>query len=118
MSLSANHKGALFGLAAFMAERRTKEIGIRKVLGASVSGVMVMLSKEFARWVLIANLIAWPAAYFFMNNWLNQFAYRMNIALWIFFTSGFAALMIAILTVSFQAVRAARTNPVESLRYE
>jgi putative ABC transport system permease protein len=108
----------LLGLAAFTAERRTKEIGIRKVLGSSVAEIIVLLSKEFTKWVLIANLIAWPVAYYFMNNWLKDFAYRINMSFWIFITSGVLALLIALLTVSIHAVRAARANPVKSLRYE
>ncbi len=108
----------LFGLAAFTAERRTKEIGIRKALGSSVSGIVFLLSKEFTKWVLIANIIAWPVAYYFMNNWLKDFAYRINMNLWIFILSGVLALLIALLTVSIHAVRAARANPIKSLRYE
>ena len=108
----------LFGLAAFTAERRTKEIGIRKALGSSVSGIVFLLSKEFTKWVLIANLIAWPVAYYFMNNWLKDFAYRINMNFWVFFTSGVLALLIALLTVSIHAVKAARANPIKSLRYE
>jgi len=108
----------LFGLASFMAEQRTKEIGIRKVLGASVSGLILLISKDFTKWVLMANLIAWPVAYFFMNNWLQNFAYRTNLALWIFALSGVIALAIALLTVSYQAIKVALANPVEALRYE
>lgn len=108
----------LFGLASFMAEQRTKEIGIRKVLGASVSGLILLISKDFTKWVLMANLIAWPVAYFFMNNWLQNFAYRTNLALWIFALSGVIALTIALLTVSYQAIKVALANPVEALRYE
>ncbi len=108
----------LFGLAAFTAERRTKEIGIRKVLGSSVSGVVLLLSKEFTKWVLIANLIAWPVAYFTMNSWLKDFAYRVEITPWTFILSGLAALAISELTVGFHALKAANANPVESLRYE
>jgi putative ABC transport system permease protein len=108
----------LLGLAAFMAEQRTKEIGIRKVLGAKVSGIVLMLSKEFAKWVLIANIIAWPVAYFAMSNWLQNFAYRTSIGIWTFVLSAALALTIALLTVSFQAVKAATSNPVDSLRYE
>jgi len=105
-------------LAAFTAERRTKEIGIRKALGSSVSGIVFLLSKEFTKWVLIANIIAWPVAYYFMNNWLKDFAYRINMNFWIFIISGVLALLIALLTVSIHAVRAATANPVKSLRYE
>ncbi|MEE9168447.1 MAG: ABC transporter permease [bacterium] len=108
----------LFGLASFVAEQRTKEIGIRKVLGASVSGIVVLISKEFTKWVLLANIIAWPVTYFFVNNWLQNFAYRMNIALWVFVLSAALALAIALLTVGFQAVKAAFANPIDSLRYE
>jgi len=108
----------IFGLAAFTVEQRTKEIGIRKVLGASLSGLVSLLTKEFTQWVLIANIIAWPVAYFAMNKWLQNFAYRINIGWWIFVLAGGIALIIALLTVSWQAIRAALANPVESLRYE
>jgi putative ABC transport system permease protein len=108
----------LFGLAAYTEEQRTKEIGIRKVLGASVAEVFILLSKEFMKWVLIANVIAWPVAYYFMNKWLQDFAYRIDIDWWIFALSGGIALLIALATVSFQAIKAAMANPVESLRYE
>jgi len=108
----------LFGLAAFTAEERTKEIGIRKVLGASVSGLLILLSKDFTKWVLLANIIAWPIAYFAMNNWLQNFAYRINLGIWTFIMAGVLALLIALFTVSFQAIRTALANPVESLRYE
>ena len=108
----------LFGLASFTAEQRTKEIGIRKVLGASVYGIVILLSKEFAKWVLIANIIAWPVAYYAMNKWLQDFAYRINMGVWIFILAGVLTLIIALLTVSYQAVKAALSNPVEALRYE
>ena len=108
----------LFGLASFVTEQRKKEIGIRKVMGATVFELINMLSKEFTKWILIANIIAWPVAYYIMNNWLNTFAYRINITLWVFILSGIIALLIALLTVSSHAVKAATTNPVESLRYE
>jgi len=108
----------LFGLALFMVEQRTKEIGIRKVLGASVGSIFVLVSKEFATLVLIANVIAWPTAYFLMQKWLQNFAYRVNMEVWIFLMSGVLALVIALLTVSYQAVKAALTDPVNSLRYE
>ena len=108
----------LFGLAAFTAVQRTKEIGIRKVLGASVSSIIVMLSKEFTKWVLLANIIAWPIAWYAMNKWLQNFAYRIEIGWWTFILAGALALVIALLTVSYQAIRAATTNPVDSLRYE
>lgn len=108
----------LFGLASFTAERRTKEIGIRKALGASIPGVIYLLSKEFTKWVLIANVIAWPIAYYFMNDWLKDFAYRINIPLWAFILSGVLAFVIALITVSTNAIKAAKANPVDSLRYE
>lgn len=108
----------LFGMAAFMAEQRTKEIGIRKVLGASVPSILVMLSKEFLKWVAVANIIAWPLAYYFMNNWLKDFAYRINISIWIFIIAGVTAIVIALATVSFQAVKTATSDPIKSLKYE
>ncbi len=109
----------LFGLASFTAEQRTKEIGIRKVLGASTPLIVGMLSKEFAKWVLIANMIALPVAYIIMDNfWLPNFAYKMGIGLTTFIMSGIISILIALLTVSYQAVRAAMTNPVDSLHYE
>jgi putative ABC transport system permease protein len=108
----------LFGLASFTAEQRTKEIGIRKVLGASVSRIAAMLSMEFAKWVLMANLIAWPVAYFMSSKWLGEFAYRIPLGWGIFVFSAALALFIAVITVSFQAIKAAAANPVDSLRYE
>lgn len=108
----------LFGLASFMTERRIKEIGIRKVLGASVSRIIFMLSKEFTRPVLIANAIGWPIAYLLVKKWLQNFAYRTTISFEIFILGGILALIIAWLTISFQAIRAALANPAEALRYE
>jgi ABC-type antimicrobial peptide transport system permease subunit len=108
----------LFGLISFTAEQRTKEIGIRKVLGASVGNVVQLLSKEFVVLVILANIIAWPLAYFVMTRWLKNFAYRTEIGLVTFLFSGFAALVIAIITVCIQSIKAAMANPVESLRYE
>jgi putative ABC transport system permease protein len=108
----------IFGLASFTAERYTREIGIRKVLGASVSGIIMNLSKKFTAWVVLANAIAWPAAYYFMNRWLGNFAYRINLNIWTFIISGLAALTIALLSVSYQSIKAATANPVDSLRYE
>jgi putative ABC transport system permease protein len=108
----------LLALASFMAEKRTKEIGIRRVLGSSVSEIMVLLSREFVKWVVIAALIAWPLAYYAMHRWLQGFAYRTDIGIALFLFSSLLALLIAMLTVSFQAFRAARANPVDSLRYE
>ncbi len=108
----------LFGLASFVAERRTREIGIRKVLGATERNIAVLLSGEFLIWILIAHVIAWPAAYFLMNSWLQNFAYRINIGLLPFVISGVFAILIALFTVGFQAVKASRTNPVDTLKYE
>jgi putative ABC transport system permease protein len=108
----------LFGLATYTAEKRTKEIGIRKVLGASVTQVTRMLSKEFLKLVFIACIIAFPLSYWAMNKWLQSFAYRINISWWMFVVAGVVALLIALLTVSFQAIKAAVANPVESLRSE
>ncbi len=108
----------LFGLTAFTVERRIKEIGIRKVLGSSISEIVFLISKDFLKWVLIANLIAWPAAYYFMSKWLENFAYRAAISYWAFIISGFIALIIALLTVSSQTLKAAAANPAESLKYE
>ena len=108
----------LFGLASFTAQQRTKEIGVRKVLGASVGSIVVLLSKEFTRLVLVAFVVAGPMAYLAMNRWLQDFAYRADIPGWIFVAAGLAALVIAWLTVSYQAIRSALKNPVESLRYE
>ena len=108
----------LFGLASFTAQLRIKEIGIRKVLGASVSNLVLMLSKEFALLVGLANLIAWPIAYYAMHRWLQDFAYRIDLEIWAFVLSGFLALFIALTTVSYQAWKVARTNPVDALRYE
>jgi putative ABC transport system permease protein len=108
----------LFGVSSLITEQRTKEIGIRKVLGASVQEICFMFTKEFSTWVIISNIIAWPIAYFFMNDWLQNFAYRINISVWVFILSGVCALLIAIITVGYQAIKAATADPVKSLRYE
>ncbi len=108
----------LLGLAAFITEQRTKEIGVRKVLGASVFEVAALLSSEFVKWVLIANVAAWPLAYYVMNAWLQNFAYRVDISALTFAASGVLALIVALATVSSHAIKAATANPVESLRYE
>lgn len=108
----------LFGLAAYTAERRRKEVGIRKVLGASTQGIVLLLSKDFIKLVLISLLLASPVAWYFMNKWLQDFAYRINISWWIFIVAGALTILIALITVSFQAVKAALANPVDSLRSE
>lgn len=108
----------LFGLVTFTAEQKTKEIGIRKVLGASVTGIVRMLSKDFLKLVLIATVIAFPVAWWMMHKWLMDFEYRVNIGWWIFVVAGIAALLIALLTISFQSIKAALANPVKSLRTE
>ena len=108
----------LFGLASFMADRRTKEIGIRKINGATTRSILGLLSLDFTRWVLLANLIAWPAIWFAMKKWLESFAYRIDISYWVFLVAGFLAFGIALTTVSFHAIRASRRNPGLSLRYE
>ena len=108
----------IFGLALYTAEKRTKEIGIRKVFGASIPGIFLLLTSEFVKWVIVANIIAWPAAYFFMNKWLQNFAYKINLSVGIFILSGLVALFIALIAISSQGIRAALTNPANSLRYE
>ncbi len=108
----------LFGLVTYAAEQRVKEIGVRKVLGASVSGIVTMLSKDFAKLVLIASVIAFPIAWWVMSKWLQSFAYRVNIGWWVFVIAGIVALTIALITVSLQAIKAAVANPVKSLRRE
>ncbi len=108
----------LFSLAAFLAEKKTKEIALRKVLGASYISIIFMISKDFLKGVAVANLIAWPTAYIFMYQWLQNFAYRIDISLITILLSGMLTLVIAILTVSFQAFKAAKANPVDSLRFD
>ena len=108
----------LFGLASFMAEQKTKEIGIRKAMGAQVRSIVFLLLKQFTFWVVIANLVAWPLAYFFLRSWLQNFAYHVDISLLYFVAGSLIALLIAVVTVSYQTIAAARANPVDSLRYE
>jgi putative ABC transport system permease protein len=108
----------LLGLSSFLLEQRTKEVGIRKVLGASESALVFRLSKEFIIGVSLANLIAWPIAWYLMNGWLQNFAYRIDLTPWPFLIAALSAVVIALFTVSWQAIRAATANPVESLRYE
>jgi hypothetical protein len=108
----------LFGLASFTVEKRTKEIGIRKVLGASVPRIIRLINTEFFFLVILANIVAWPAAYYAMTRYLRYFAYRTSIGIWIFLLAGGLALLVAVLTVSYQAAKAALANPVDSLKYE
>lgn len=108
----------LFGLAAYTAERRTKEIGVRKVLGASVTGIAGLLSKDFLKLVILSSLISFPVAWWWMHNWLQTFAYRVQINWWVFIVAAVLAIFIALFTISFQAIKAALSNPVKSLRTE
>ncbi|MGB2907436.1 MAG: ABC transporter permease [Candidatus Aminicenantaceae bacterium] len=108
----------IFGLSSYTAEQRTKEIGIRKVLGASVSSVIGQISREFIVLILVANILAWPLAYYLMSRWLQEFAYRTSIGWWTFLVTGATVLLVSLLTVSWQIIRAATANPVDSLRYE
>jgi len=110
----------LFGLASYNAEQKFKEIGIRKALGSSVQGIVIMLSKQYTKWVLIANIFAWPIAWYFMSDWLGNFAYSISLPeyWWIFVLSAFVTILIAVFTVTYQAVKAALTNPVDAMKYE
>jgi putative ABC transport system permease protein len=108
----------LFGLAIYSANKRTKEIGIRKVNGARNSEILIMLNKNFVKWVALAFVIATPVAWYVMHNWLDTFAYRTSLTWWIFAFAGVLALFIAILTVTWQSWKTATTNPVKALRYE
>ena len=108
----------LLGLATFAAEQRSKEIAIRKVLGASVASILGFLSSEFLKWIAWANLIAWPTAYFLMRQWLDSFAYRIELGIGVFVLAGALTLAIALLTVNVQTLKAARSNPADTLKYE
>jgi putative ABC transport system permease protein len=108
----------LLGLASFAAEQKTREIGIRRVLGASTGGIMILLSRDLLRWVALANLVAWPIAFFVMNNWLQNFSYRIGLSWFFFVLAGLITLFIAWFSTSFQSIKAAIANPVDSLRYE
>ena len=108
----------LFGLASFTIEQRTKEIGVRKVVGASVANIIQLISNDFIRLVVMAFLIACPIAWFAMDTWLQNFAYRIDMEWWVFLASGAIAIIIAAITVSFQSIKAAMTNPVKALKYE
>ena len=108
----------LFGLASFSAQQRTKEIGIRKVLGASVTGIFTLFSRDLLRWVLIANLFAWPVGYVATRLWLSAFSYRTGAGFGIFLFAGLAAFLVALLTISYQSLKTARMDPVKTLKYE
>jgi ABC-type antimicrobial peptide transport system permease subunit len=108
----------LLGLVSYMAEQKTKEIGIRKVLGSSVANIVLLLSKDFVKWIITAFIIALPVAWYLMDNWLRNFAYRVGIGWWVFLFAGGGALLIALLIVSYRIIKAAQSNPVDSLRYE
>jgi putative ABC transport system permease protein len=108
----------LFGLATFTVQHRIKEIGVRKILGSSVTSIVALIVKGYTKWILFANLIAWPIAYFVINKWLQNFAYRIDLTIWPFLLAGSVAFLIALLTISWQAIRAATANPVKALRYE
>ncbi len=108
----------LFGLSSFLIEQRTKEIGIRKALGSSVSSIIIHLNKDFVKWILLANIISWPSGYFIMNKYLEQYAYKIDVGISTFVFSGMVALLIAFITVSYQSIRSANAEPVDSLRYE
>ncbi len=108
----------IFGLITFSVEQRTKEIGIRKVLGASSLKVAILLSQDFLKLALLANIIVWPLAWYFMHKWLEDFANRIEIRLWIFIAAGAIAILIAMFTISFKAMKAAFANPVNNLRSE
>jgi len=108
----------IFGLSLFMTRQKTKEIGTRKILGASVINIWRVLTLDFTRWILIANVIAWPIAWFTMNKWLQNFAYRIDLTIWPFLSAALASLFIALFTVSWQAIRAATADPLDALRYE
>jgi putative ABC transport system permease protein len=108
----------LLGLSAFMAQRRTREVGIRKVMGSSVNGIVYLFIREFSKWVIISNLVAWPLAWYGMDKWLQNFQYRIDMTLWIFALAFGLSLTIALITVSWQSVRAAVSNPADTLRHE
>jgi putative ABC transport system permease protein len=108
----------LFGLSSFATEVRMKEIGIRKVLGADMFNISLLLSKDFTKWVLVANIIAWPVAYYAISKWLDDFSYKTDMGIWIYILSAIVALLISVITISFQSIKAANTNPVKTLRYE
>jgi putative ABC transport system permease protein len=105
-------------MVSYISEQRTKEIGIRKIVGASITSITTLLTKEFFLWIFLANLFAWPIAYFTLNRWMQNFAYKINIGLEIFLLSGGLAALIAIITISYRVIKTANLNPVDSLKYE
>ena len=105
-------------MASFTAEQRTKEIGIQKVLGASVTGVVVLLAKDFLKLVILANVIAWPIAYFALRKWMQSFAYQAGVGIWVFVLTAILAIGIALFTVSFQSIKAAVSKPIDAIKYE
>ena len=108
----------LLGLVSFMVEQRKKEVGIRKVLGSSVPGVLILLIKEFLKWIVVSNIIAWPVAYLLMNSWLQDFAYRIEIGIDVFIYAGLISIVLMLLTVFYQSIKAALANPIDSIKYE
>jgi putative ABC transport system permease protein len=108
----------LFGLVSFMLEHKSKEIGIRRVLGSSVGGIVNLFTKTFLKWVIVANVVAWPVSYWIMNQWLKNYAFRTEVSWWVFVVGGLCAVVVAFLTIGIQALRAAMANPAELLRYE
>jgi putative ABC transport system permease protein len=108
----------LLGLVSFTAEEKTKEIAVRKTLGASTGNVLLLLSREFIKWIILANILAWPLAWFLMNRWLENFAFKMDIGWKIFVLTGFLTMSFGVITFIFQTVKAASANPSDSLRYE
>jgi len=108
----------LFGLTSFTVEQKIKEIGIRKVLGASVFNIFTLTGKEFIKWIVVANVIAWPVGYYLMGQWLNNFSYKISMGLGIFIFAMGLSLLIAFFTISYQTLKAALSNPVQSLRHE
>jgi putative ABC transport system permease protein len=108
----------MYGLVFLNVAQRVKEIGIRKVLGASIQDIAILFARDAVKWVLIANVLAWPVAYYVIYRWLSDFAYRTAVSPWIFILSGAFALIVALVTISSHAIRAAMANPIESLRYE
>jgi ABC-type antimicrobial peptide transport system permease subunit len=108
----------LFGLSAFAAEQKTREIGIRKAMGANIPSILILFSREFVWLLMISALVSWPLSWFVLKNWLQNFGYRTELSVWIFIFSGLAALIIALISISYQAVKAARTNPAITLKYE